>query len=211
MKTENKRSALVQTLKRELFVLKIFTFLLLITMQTSNAQGTGQDLPKEKQTTLGLYVTAKEAYEKWKSDPDKIKILDVRTHDEYLNIGHAEMAWNIPAFFQTWTWDETKKQFPIRPNPDFIAHVKEVFKSDDIILVTCRSGGRSAWAVNQLALAGFTNVYNITDGMEGDLVEDPQSVYSGQRMKNGWKNSGLPYTFSPNPSRMKISGINNNH
>lgn len=201
----------MKTLKRELFVLKIFTFLLLITMQTTNAQGTGQDLPKEKQTTLGLYVTAKEAYEKWKSDPEKIKILDVRTPDEYLNIGHAEMAWNIPAFFQTWTWDETKKQFPIRPNPDFIAHVKEVFKSDDIILVTCRSGGRSAWAVNQLALAGFTNVYNITDGMEGDLVEDPQSVYFGQRMKNGWKNSGLPYTFSSNPSQMKISGINNNH
>lgn len=32
----------------------------------------------------------------------------------------------------------------------------------------CRSGGRSAAAVNLLAGAGFTNVYNITDGMEGD-------------------------------------------
>ena len=192
-----------------LFLVALFLSQMSLITETS-AQTTEPELPKEKQTTLGLYVTAKEAYEKWKSDPEKIKILDVRTPDEYLNIGDAEMAWNIPAFFQTWTWDETKKQFPIRPNPDFIAHVKEVFKSDDIILVTCRSGGRSAWAVNQLALEGFTNVYNITDGMEGDLVEDPQSVYFGQRMKNGWKNSGLPYTFSPNPSRMKISGINNN-
>ncbi len=180
-------------------------------MQTSNAQGVGQDLPKEKQTTLGLYVTAKEAYEKWKSEPDKIKVLDVRTPDEFINIGHADMAWNIPAFFQTWTWDETKKQFPIKPNPDFMADVKEVFKSDDVILVTCRSGGRSAWAVNQMALAGFTNVYNITDGMEGDLVEESESVYAGQRMKNGWKNSGLPWTFSPKPEKMRIPKSESDH
>ena len=29
--------------------------------------GSKPELPKEKQTTLGLYVTAKEAYEKWKA------------------------------------------------------------------------------------------------------------------------------------------------
>ncbi len=34
-----------------------------MTMQTDN-------LPKEKQTVLGLYVTAKEAYEKWQADPE---------------------------------------------------------------------------------------------------------------------------------------------
>jgi hypothetical protein len=27
------------------------------------------NLPKEKQTVLGLYATAKEAYEKWKAEP----------------------------------------------------------------------------------------------------------------------------------------------
>ena len=30
-----------------------------------NSQETKPELPKEKQTVLGLYVTAKEAYEKW--------------------------------------------------------------------------------------------------------------------------------------------------
>jgi rhodanese-related sulfurtransferase len=174
-------------------------------MQSSDSQTVNGELPKEKQTTIGLYVTAKEAYEMWKSNPDKIKILDVRTPDEYLNIGHAEMAWNIPAFFQGWTWDGEKKQFPIQPNPEFMALVKKSFKSDDIIMVTCRSGGRSAWAVNQMALAGFTNVYNITDGMEGDLVEDPGSVYAGQRMKNGWKNSGCPWTYQIDPQLILIS------
>ena len=30
------------------------------------------NIPKGKQTELGLYVTAKEAYEKWKADPEKV-------------------------------------------------------------------------------------------------------------------------------------------
>lgn len=202
---------LMEKVPRRFPHIKLFTFLFLITMQISNAQGVGQDLPKEKQTTLSMYVTAKEAYEKWKADPEKIKILDVRTPEEYLFVGHAEMAWNIPAFSQTWTWDESKKQFPIRPNPEFMAHVKEVFKSDDIILVTCRSGGRSAWAVNQMALAGFTNVYNIIDGFEGDTVDDAESVFNGLHMRNGWKNSGLPYTFSTNPVQMRIPKNESDH
>ena len=28
------------------------------------------NLPQGKQTALGLYVTAREAYEKWKADPE---------------------------------------------------------------------------------------------------------------------------------------------
>ena len=68
----------------------------------------------------------------------------------------------------------------------------------------CRSGGRSAMAVNTLAKAGFTNVYNIIDGMEGDAVKDPGSVYQGQRLKNGWKNSGIPWTYQPDPQHMRF-------
>ena len=36
-------------------------------------QQTKSDLPKEKQTTLELYVTAKEAYKMWKADSSKVK------------------------------------------------------------------------------------------------------------------------------------------
>jgi rhodanese-related sulfurtransferase len=63
----------------------------------------------------------------------------------------------------------------------------------------CRSGGRSALAVNQLAKAGFVNAYNIIDGMEGDKVDEHGSAYRGKRMKNGWKNSGSPWTYDVNP------------
>ena len=162
------------------------------------------ELPKEKQTKLGLYLTSKEAYEMWKADPDKIKILDVRTLEEYIYIGHAPMAWNIPVFFQSHNWDESKKHFSMSPNPDFMKHINEVFKTDDTILVTCRSGGRSAMAVNRLTVEGFKNVYNITDGFEGDTVNDTESVFIGQRMKNGWKNSGLPFTYKLDPNLLRI-------
>ena len=65
----------------------------------------------------------------------------------------------------------------------------------------CRSGGRSAMAVNQLAADGFKNVYNITDGFEGDKVEDPESVFFGKRMRNGWKNSA-PWTYGIDPEKI---------
>ena len=168
------------------------------------SQAAKPELPKEKQTTLGLYLTAKEAYDKWKADPEKVKIFDVRTPEEYVFVGHPAMAWNIPAVLQTYEWDASKRKLPMKPNPDFVSQVKEVAKPADTILVMCRSGGRSAQAVNQLAEAGFRNVYNIIDGMEGDVVDDPGSSFQGKRMKNGWKNSGLPWTYDLNPDRMQL-------
>jgi rhodanese-related sulfurtransferase len=164
-------------------------------------------IPKEKQTVLGLYVTAKEAYEKWKADPEKVMILDVRTPEEYLFVGHPTMAWKIPVAIQIYEWDADRKQFPMKPLPDFVSRVSEVAKPDHTIMVTCRSGGRSAIAVNMLAKAGFKNVYNIIDGVEGDTVEDPDSVYLGQRLKNGWKNSGCAWTYKLTPERMALPKV----
>jgi rhodanese-related sulfurtransferase len=165
------------------------------------------DLPKGKQTVLGLYVTAKEAYEKWKAEPDKVMILDVRTPEEYLFVGHPAMAWKIPVGVQTYEWDAGKGQFPMKLLTDFVSRVSEVAKPEDTILVTCRSGGRSAIAVNLLAQAGFKHVYNIIDGVEGDVVEDPASVFLGQRLKNGWKNSGCPWTYKLTPDRMVLPKV----
>lgn len=42
-----------------------------------------ENIPRSKQTVLGLYVTAKEVYEKWKSAPEKIKIIDVRVAETF--------------------------------------------------------------------------------------------------------------------------------
>ena len=71
------------------------------------------NIPEGKQTTLGLYVTAKEAYEQWKAAPDKVQIIDVRTPEEYLFVGHPAMAWKIPVATQSYEWDAEKKQYPM--------------------------------------------------------------------------------------------------
>ena len=161
-------------------------------------------LPEGKQTTLGLYVTAQEAYEMWKAATDDVKIIDVRTPEEYALIGHAEMAWNVPLGFITYQRINGKIEHGVRMNPDLVTEVTGLADPTDTLLLMCRSGGRSAMAVNQLAAAGFTNVYNITDGMEGDKVKDPESVFFGKRMKNGWKNWGLPWAYSIDPEKILI-------
>jgi len=184
------------------------TVMVLMFLGGAYAEGKGKprkavDLPEEKETTLELYVTAKEAFEKWKANPDQVKVLDVRFPEEYVFVGHAEMAWNIPVALISY---EPKDQKPcsMKPNPYFVAEVKKWAHRKDTILVMCRSGGRGAMAVNALAKAGFTNVYNITDGMEGDMVDNPESAYFGKRMKNGWKNSGSPWTYDVNPEQMRL-------
>ena len=166
------------------------------------------ELIKEKQTSLELYVTSKEAYKKWKASPEDVKLIDVRTPEEMLFVGHPEMAWKIPLGVQSYAWDKKQEQFPMRLLPDFVDRVKEVAKKEDLLMMICRSGGRSAMAVNLLARAGFTNVYNVIDGVEGDKVSDPESLFKGQRMKNGWKNSGCPWTYNLTPDRLFLPGDN---
>ncbi len=165
----------------------------------TNEEKSTPQLPAAKQTSLGLYVKAAEAYAMWQADPARVKVLDVRMVEEYVFIGHAAMAVNIPVAFPKYQWHADKRKYGFEINPDFIDHVKELFNTDDTVAVMCRSGGRSAAAINMLAKAGFVNLYNIIDGFEGDTVDDPESVYHGKRMKNGWKNSA-PWTYDLDPA-----------
>ena len=141
----------------------------------------------------------------WKSEPGRINIIDVRTPEEYLFVGHAEMARNIPIGFVLYQWNAEKNEPAVSPNPDFITCITSEFSVSDTLLVICRSGGRSALAVNELAKVGYENTYNIIDGMEGDMVDDPDSAYHGKRMKNGWKNAGLPWTYDVNTELLWLS------
>jgi rhodanese-related sulfurtransferase len=161
----------------------------------------GSELPERKTTTLGLYASAAQAYEMWKSTPDKVKVIDVRTPEEYGFIGHPEKAWNIPFAFVTYHRKEGKFEHKVKWNLDFVTEVKSIAEPADILLVMCRSGDRSAMAVNKLAAAGFTNAYTVTDGFEGDKVTDPGNVFVGKRMKNGWKNSA-PWVYGIDPEKV---------
>ena len=140
-------------------------------------------LNAKKQTKLGLYLSAAEAYDRWKADPENAMVLDVRTPEEYIFVGHPEMAWNVPLKIATYETAEGNPKLVMRLTPDFVDRVKAIAKPTDTILIICRSGGRSAAAVNLLADEGFEKAYNVIDGFEGDTVKDADSAYHGKRMK----------------------------
>lgn len=54
---------------------------------------------------------------------------------------------------------------PVRmPMAEVLARLDDL-DADVPSVVYCRSGGRSAWVVNQLRARGFENVYNLTGGI----------------------------------------------
>jgi len=154
------------------------------------------ELPDFRQTTLGLYATPAEAFAAWEADPESVTIIDVRTPEEFMFVGHPSMAWNVPFFVQTLDWDTEDERFRMEPNIYFVADVKELVATDATVYLVCRSGGRSAKAVNALAEAGFTNAWSIIEGVEGDKVKDEDSPDFGHRTINGWKNAELPWTYT---------------
>ena len=58
--------------------------------------------------------------------------------------------------------------------------------------------------MNELAKAGFTNVYTITDGFEGDKLNIQGSYNNGKRIVNTWKNSGASWTYKLDPALIYI-------
>jgi hypothetical protein len=116
------------------------------------------------------------------------------------------MAYNIPSKLWTGKWNGEKKEYVLEDNPNFESQAKKKFGLDDTLLVMCRSGHRSAASVNRLTKAGFTQVFNIADGFEGDVVKDEESFFNGKRMKNGWKNSGPSWTYDLDPKLIYMPG-----
>ena len=108
---------------------KTGTALLALTLLAPLAATAADPIPTDKQTKLGLYVTAQEAYQKWKADTNQVKILDVRTPEEYAFVGHAPMAWNVPLIFVAYEWDAEKKFLATKPNPDFLTRAQGGFES----------------------------------------------------------------------------------
>ena len=158
-------------------------------------------LSKKKQTTLGLYMTSQQAYDHMMKDMDQSLFLDVRTPAELNYLGVTTvMDANVPTDIMDGTaWDDKKSRYRRKHNDNFVADVdarvkaKGLKKTDTVILM-CRSGKRSAKAVNELAKNGYTKVYSVIDGYEGGKVKKGEN--KGKRMKDGWKNSGLPWTYS---------------
>jgi rhodanese-related sulfurtransferase len=164
------------------------------------------EVSEKKRTTLGLYLTATEAYEL--AQKEKVLFIDVRTRAEVNFLGMPTVAdVNIPymELDRMYGWDEKKGVFKMDPNSGFASEIEARLAAkgltrDDKIIVMCRSGDRSANAANLLAKAGYKNVWSIVDGFEGDIAKN--GPFKGQRSVNGWKNSKLPWSYDLSKDKM---------
>lgn len=151
------------------------------------------ELPEAMRTRLGLYLMPADAAAALEADPS-ILFLDVRDPIEVAFVGHPmPIDAIVPLELATHEFNEDDGSVTMAPNTSCVAQVGRVLARQGLeriapIFVMCRSGGRSAAAVDALAAAGYTNVWNLTEGFEGDRDR------SGARALNGWRNAGLPWT-----------------
>jgi rhodanese-related sulfurtransferase len=144
-------------------------------------------VPAEKRTKANLYLSAAEVPAFLQSKSGRVLFLDVRTPEELVSAGSAPLIdANVPVKIATLAGAQL--------NPDFAAWTdqrlaaKGLSKSDPVVLM-CRSGHRSAVAAGLLTDAGYTQVYSVADGFEGDGI-------------NGWKKSGLPWGYDLDRAKM---------
>lgn len=152
-------------------------------------------LAKKKQTPLGLYLTPSDAHAALQEDP-AIVFIDVRDPIEISFVGHPNgMDANVPVRIASHKFDARAGRYDMPVNPNFIRQAEEAIAraggdKDSAVFLTCRSGGRSAVAARMLIEAGYTSVWNLVEGFEGDMDKATQT-----RSLNGWRNAGLPWSY----------------
>ncbi|MFA5531388.1 MAG: rhodanese-like domain-containing protein [Thiohalomonadaceae bacterium] len=137
-------------------------------------------------TPVLQHLTPREAWEFTQNDPHAL-LIDVRSTAEFLFVGHPIGAIHIPWMDEPdWT-----------VCPDFVPRVRRAVlggigssahEPTAPVLLICRSGKRSVDAGWALLRAGFTKVYNVLDGFEGELDEHRHRGTLG-----GWRYEGLPW------------------
>ncbi|MEO5370154.1 MAG: rhodanese-like domain-containing protein [Magnetococcus sp. DMHC-1] len=122
------------------------------------------------------HLTPPEAFEMVKKKG--VVFVDIRSEIEHFFVGNPPGVINIP-------WQDAP-DFEL--NPNFVEEIGKVARKDQTLVLICRSGHRSIDAGNTLLENGFTSVYNVLEGFEGD--RDAQHHRSSV---NGWRFRGLPW------------------
>ncbi|MEW6766119.1 MAG: rhodanese-like domain-containing protein [Pseudomonadota bacterium] len=162
---------------------------------------------EQKQSDLRLYLSAREAHD-LKAADGKVLLVDVRTPEEVQYVGNADkmMDANIPYVLNDISaYDDKLKHYKNMANSNFTVAMEELLEKkglnkDSAIILMCRSGDRSAKAASLLAKAGYTKVYSVVDGFEGDKAKDGEN--KGKRTVNGWKNANLPWSYHMDKDKM---------
>lgn len=146
-----------------------------ILFATANARARSAGLP------YAGALTPSEAYELLQRMP-KAVLVDVRTAAELAWVGKPLIADSQYKHVE-WT------RYPGgSANPDFLDSLRAFADLDTPVLLLCRSAARSKSAAKAAAEVGFTQVYDILEGFEGDKDADGHRKSVG-----GWCWHQLPW------------------
>ena len=110
------------------------------------------------------------------------QLVDVRTAEERKFVGHVPESLHVPWATGT----------ALTRNPRFVRELEAKLAKDGgkdaVVLLLCRSGKRSALAAEAAAKAGFTQVFNVFEGFEGEIDAAQQRGHG-----DGWRFHGLPW------------------
>ena len=105
-------------------------------------------------------------------------LVDVRSAEERKFVGHVPGTLHVPWATGT----------ALTRNPRFARELEAKVRKDEVVLLLCRSGKRSALAAEVAAKAGFAQVFNVLEGFEGEIDA------AGHRgTADGWRFRGLPW------------------
>jgi len=106
-------------------------------------------------------------------------LVDVRTVEEHKFVGHVPGSILVP-----WATGTSLSR-----NPRFVRELEQKTGKNKVLLLLCRSGKRSAEAAEAAVKSGFSAVFNVLEGFEGERDAE------GQRgNEDGWRFHGLPWT-----------------
>ncbi|HEY5798604.1 MAG TPA: rhodanese-like domain-containing protein [Burkholderiaceae bacterium] len=108
-----------------------------------------------------------------------VLLVDVRTAEERKFVGHVPGTVHVPWATGT----------ALTRNPRFVRELEsKTGGKDTAVLLLCRSGKRSVLAAEAAAKAGFSAVFNVLEGFEGEIDAQQQRGKS-----DGWRFHGLPW------------------
>jgi rhodanese-related sulfurtransferase len=195
--------------------MKYLSLLLVGMIASSVAFAADKPNDPKQQTSWDLYVDSKEAYVMKQEQADKVLFVDVRDPIEIMFTGFTDVVdINIPfKLSNPANWNKKKPVFEMVVNKDFEPLIKKALKDRGLdksapIILMCRSGGtRGAPSAKMLEGKGYENVFVVTDGFEGGKIK--QGEKKNWRMKDGWKNAGLPWSYNLNKDKMFFRPVAN--
>ena len=132
-------------------------------------------------------LSAQKAWQLIHDDPRSV-LVDIRSSMEYLFVGHPTGAVHVPWIDEPdWT-----------VNPHFVTDIRKLLLGGAVcdvedgcapVILICRSGKRSHEAGKELLSAGFTRVFHVDEGFEGDLDDHHRrsTINGGRFQKLPWE------------------------